>query len=1565
MLKRHPKQARRGVILIVVLMLLTLFAIIGVSFVLYADSEASSARLDREAKALSRPDMDPTQALSLVLGQVLYGVDDATGIYSGLRGHDMARGAYGINNYFDPTSGVTYALGNSTPFSGNGRLVYSYPGPAYPPAPALAGQNDWALVNYTYFPSDNPPGGIAIRDPDRYGVRAGLLQAGLPDPRQTYVGASGAPYTYPDQNSFYLGVIRASDGAVLAQSFHRPWMGFGSLDPKNPNWYNPPAPAPPNPAMKYMVLRPRPAENPRFPPPEDAGGDVKNFLGGPGYWDPIQQKFCNNDSFWVDPGLPPMTGPDGKAFKMLTAILAVDLGGRVDVNAHGNVRGNTAHRSNQGWGPWEVSLAQVLNSNTTEWINLYNGRINPTTKATDVLGKYGYNANSPNNPIPAPPGQAGGGNWAHYYGPVDYDASRNNGLPSAKWTWNTNPPIPNAASTTPPAGYGDGSQQERTNHPLIYNVSQPYPTPSSLVTTANVPAANNPIPYFNLRFPASDMERLLRFSDTDGPSLASQLERLCPLNFNNSSDLTGSAKRRLLVTTDSGDRNFPGIAPYLNPTTGGTFAYPPPGGGVVPQGPSVPFPTALPTSPGGDFGNDWRGLVTSKSAQQAAAIALSRISLNRPLPQYPLYDTTAGSATQGSQTTSTYATRFDKNATTATLFQQAQLARQVLANDIYRTLVAVTGAPMPTANPTNPLGVPAPDPGDVKAMTTLRYLAQIAVNIVDFIDEDDIMTPFNFYGVDDGLAAGSIGQTISNPAVYSPTANVPAYWVFGTELPHVVLNEVLAERGPTTITGTLTTAPVKVWAELYNVFQTPPPLPAIPPPSNPLQQQDGYTVPLYIPADPGASSPQSPYPAYRITVATGVAATTTRDNVIGAPVQSAPIFPVNTLDTDFSTQPTLTAGGSMGPGLQNPVPGLAGNNKVANIPANSKLLVVPSGPVGAGFQDIFGAGSLIPDGTPVAQSTNLTISPVPVGATDPATTGGVAVLLQRLANPHLPPSPSYDPTNPTAFNPWITVDFIDKVPLRALGDTNYASRSKRQPYGALTKAFGATAPAGSPVTDTNSTVPTPTAPVHHTFGGDNNPRTTPADWLVHLDRQVISPMELLNVSSNKPHNLTQLFVSSDTGTVPPPRTSFTHTVPWFDPVEPNGVSLRLYRLFEFLDTNDRGSGNPRAGRHTGKININAIWDKEPFLALCDPQISNRFLQTVVLQNQAYGNMLTSRSPGNANNLAGLPGPVGVSQAYVDALNKLYGTATNPTPYQLNKPFRSLATGYIQGTDPGTGKILDPQNPDGRGINDTLLRASPASAFLRLFEDPSDVVPATATTAQTHPYQQYEMLTKIFNNVTVRSNVFAVWITVGFFDYNPSTGQLGAEIGRSEGRNVRHRMFAIVDRSNCIAFNTTTQNTNITVTPPTGTAGSSLFYPLQTVNLNTVGVPNDPNPLPYNTQVVNNSNTGLNWAIGSRTQSLVQPLVLVYEPGDPTNEEVVVAVPVPVLIPGPGPPKYHYQLQAPFRKSHSKGAQVVCFGNPGPWARYDPRQDAGLVLTALSNNSTVVLPGPVLHFSIIE
>src|SRR6266849_1180905 len=91
-------EPRRGVILVVVLALLTLFSIVGLSFVLYASSAAISSRSFREAESEARPDVDPELLFSYFAGQLVYDMpDDEKGIYSCLRGNSLARNMYGLN----------------------------------------------------------------------------------------------------------------------------------------------------------------------------------------------------------------------------------------------------------------------------------------------------------------------------------------------------------------------------------------------------------------------------------------------------------------------------------------------------------------------------------------------------------------------------------------------------------------------------------------------------------------------------------------------------------------------------------------------------------------------------------------------------------------------------------------------------------------------------------------------------------------------------------------------------------------------------------------------------------------------------------------------------------------------------------------------------------------------------------------------------------------------------------------------------------------------------------------------------------------------------------------------------------------------------------------------------------------------------------------------------------------------------------------------------------------------------------------------------------------------------
>ena len=77
------------------------------------------------------------------------------------------------------------------------------------------------------------------------------------------------------------------------------------------------------------------------------------------------------------------------------------------------------------------------------------------------------------------------------------------------------------------------------------------------------------------------------------------------------------------------------------------------------------------------------------------------------------------------------------------------------------------------------------------------------------------------------------------------------------------------------------------------------------------------------------------------------------------------------------------------------------------------------------------------------------------------------------------------------------------------------------------------------------------------------------------------------------------------------------------------------------------------------------------------------------------------------------------------------------------------------------------------------------------------------------------LQRLSNLLTTRSNVYAVWITMGYFEVTPwdSNGdniqdfdtahpdgyQLGAELGSDSGEIKRHRAFYIFDRTIPVGF----------------------------------------------------------------------------------------------------------------------------------------------------------------------
>ena len=1376
----QPNNKRKGVILLVVLAMLTLLAIIGITFVMYASSleQISEAVID-EQKADYKPRMDPETALNLILGQLVYDVEDDTfGKATVLRGHSLARNLYGYTNQVFPLD---------RPFGGSG---FSDP---------VTGLPELNKVNFFNQPSVSGQPNVGYTAPDN---RHWFLAKTYLDPTTKALKV--------EEPSFWRNAVSAGSTSIFDQ--------------------------------KTFRYRPGSEMANGFPPypPQSGKYDVINLPGG-----------TVEDSIWIDINSPIQTLANGKKYKMMVAPLVLDMDGRLNLNWAGNHMarngGSLVHGSHEGYGPWEANLDKLMTAMGQ-----------PNQQATVLNTKYGA-VNGVANLVPKGYAFSGGGSGsssggysprAHFQ--VDFNGGMDNNA--------------NGATTSLPAflpgssAAGNHFQSFPYFHPGVFG------NWSHIETSSNGAGADyiHPVGYNpsfpgggNIAFALRDLGPLLLWNSKKDDFTKNTSNNTYPVKDALAPHLGSygsNTKPAFLdhVTLHSADFDKPGFAGYFSDrkTQGLLWS----DATTAPFYPTHPVPYAGPgASPSSEFSTV--GLAI-KDLTRMARINLAQIGAD-----YPAIDPATGlyPADGATQAQVTMATR----------------SRVLLATKVLDGLCAATGTPDMRATP---------DLANAQYKAWV-WLAQLAVNIVDFVDPDEVMTVLDL----------------------SPTA-MPGTGrkVYGTELPKSVLNEVYAQvdNSQTDFNKTSGNATddytVSVFLELLN----PTPSSLSPNATNVNRTNEAY---FQI---KGSTTTQT---VYQMELAK------TRPPAMDDPFSSDLSGVIN-----FSTTTHL----------HNGTPSSITTWKDASNTDTAPLVLLPSGSnfnaLDAGVdKSKSGEKGFLWIGPKIADNIRDTLDPAfapleqaalryswPLGQVAPEAT----ILLRRLVNPGLAPDLN---TNPYVLVDYVTLkkEMIQDARKRTNSGVNASvvevanrkSYGRRQPYAGKDikdASTGATKDLGAYI-ESNKT--NTSAPLH-TFG-QLNFTTQPAaftpstgtngetpDWLVHYDRQLVSPAGLLLVSTFRPHELTQKFVEVDTTTKR--SKAHQHAAAWMDETTGLHRFLELVQCHGEYFLTQSSSGKPVAllpsgGRIMGRVNLNtmpldATGTVSPVLdALLDANAASHFTSTEV--RQLAQRLATARSSGS----------------YVTALNpwsrqsSLYSQASL-TPLPNSDPWDQI---HKLQWDPYAGTPLVPGVPVG--------------------------APDRTVSGSVHPLVRLEMLDKILNQSTIRSNVFGIWLTVGFFEVTDSTSfpvKLGGEIGAAAGRQTRYKLFSLVDRTRITAFETsatwpiTQAAINSAFNSTTGDYGS-LPVPIDTANPFKQPVTNTPTNIePRTGKAVNLLALA---SAQASAQAPAQGLVLTIDP-DTVDEETVEAT----IISG--------QLSAPFRRPHLLGAKIISRGNPGPMKDYKVNDDSAVV-----------------------
>ena len=341
---------------------------------------------------------------------------------------------------------------------------------------------------------------------------------------------------------------------------------------------------------------------------------------------------------------------------------------------------------------------------------------------------------------------------------------------------------------------------------------------------------------------------------------------------------------------------------------------------------------------------------------------------------------------------------------------------------------------------------------------------------------------------------------------------------------------------------------------------------------------------------------------------------------------------------------------------------------------------------------------------------------------------------------------------------------------------------------------------------------------------------------------------LLNFFHSSPNTAYELD-GSNNPTIPALRNLSMNLGAFLDHIQ---VPSRFFGTKEWLDRNVPYS--VPTYREPGKINVNTMTGpafaalmNDRALPFADGTQKDTELATGVLPNVGYTAFHFSR-------LMGTPNPLGTSTGVGTGSSLDNNTTMSPHPLDFTFPYRSQASHRFV-------PPYDAVTPLQTEVNATLV-SSPADATLlrRYYYGNDDAgTPLDFTDDSDYPYrplltpvvgdhygvdaangtftpprtvtEELEGLQRLSNMTTTRSNVFAVWVTVGYFEAEPVNFEkeatsdrpkeklnmiypdgyrYGKELGYDGGneQTYRHRSFYLIDRTIPVGFRRGDRTLNI-------------------------------------------------------------------------------------------------------------------------------------------------------------